>query len=120
MITDKKREKYRRYRAKLKKECLSNYGGRCYECGEADIDKLELHHPNGDGNKDRAEKIGAGLRSPGGWNFYLRLRRLGYPAGYAVICIKCHDVKHGRTKKEARQRCSPALDTTRIEEVIPF
>ena len=112
-----KSERDRRYRRKLKAECLARYGG---VCDERDIDRLELHHPNGDGNKDRASKIGLGLRSPGGWNFYQKLKREGYPPGYAVKCVNHHDKIHGRIKKTHRHNCSPGEDPTREDDVLPF
>lgn len=117
-----KKERDRRYRRRLKAECITRYGGMCDEdgCGVTDIDLLELHHPNGDGNKDRASKIGRGLRSPGGWNFYQKLKREGYPEGYAVKCIKHHDAKHGRTSKTKRFKCAPGEDSLREDEVVPF
>ena len=117
-----KKERDRRYKRKLKAECLARYGGVCDEpgCGVTDIDKLELHHPNGDGNKDRAVRIGLGLRSPGGWNFYQRLKREGYPEGYAVKCIRHHDLIHGRTAKGPKLRCAPGEDPFRHDDVLPF
>ena len=112
----------RRYRRKIKSECLAAYGGVCDEegCGERDIDKLELHHPDGDGNKDRAAKIGRGLRSPGGWNFYLKLRKEGYPPGYVVKCTRHHDIIHGRMKGGTRLKCAPGEDPGRKDDVLPF
>ena len=118
-----KKECDARYRRKLKEETFKRYGGiQCCEegCTETNIDNLELHHPLGDGNIDRADKIGKGLRSPGGWNFYLVLKRLGYPDGYVVICITHHDKKHGRCKKEDGKKCAPGEDDSRVGEVMPF
>ena len=120
MVSEAKKARDKRYRAKLRYECFKHYGDSCYECGEKDFSLLELHHPDGDGNKDRAEKIGYGLRSCGGWNFYLQLKKLGYPEGYKLICIKCHDKKHGRTPKEKSQKCAPGSDPTRTGDVLPF
>ena len=120
---EKKRQGDARYRMKVRIECFTAYGGlRCCEegCTEARLEEFELHHPEGDGNKDRAEKMGRGLRSCGGWNFYLRLKKLGYPTGYAVMCRTHHDTKHGRIKRELRQDCSPGLDHTRFDDVTPF
>ena len=117
-----KREIDRRYRRKLKAECIARYGGVCDEpgCGETDIDLLELHHPNGDGNKDRADKIGRGLRSPGGWNFYQKLKKEGYPDGYTVKCMGHHDIIHGRSPKAPRFKCAPGVDPLREDTVVPF
>jgi hypothetical protein len=90
------------YHQKLKAECFAHYGGaHCFieGCEEDTLDNMELHHPDGGGNEDRAEKIGSGLRSPGGWHFYLALKKLGYPPGFVVICIHHHDVLHGRLEE---------------------
>lgn len=110
----------KKYRAKLKLDCFNAYGGPvCTTCGAWDIDNLELHHPDGDGNKDRAERLGRGLRSPGGWNFYLALKRAGYPPGYEVKCTPCHDKIHGRLKG-SRLKCAPGEDPTRYDDITPF
>jgi len=124
-MLDKEKRKVRdaRYRAKIRLECFMAYGGlHCCEegCTETRIEEFEIHHPKGDGNKDRAEKMGRGLRSNGGWNFYLKLKKLGYPSGYVVICRTHHDKKHGRMKRELRQDCSPGLDASRKDDVVPF
>lgn len=123
---EKQRAAALRYRRNIKKRCFEHYCGgapRCLEpgCCETDVDKLELHHPDGGGNKDRSEKIGYGLRSCGGWHFYLKLKQLGYPAGYQVICTKCHDKKHGRPPREFRAyNCAPGVDQEHFDDVVPF
>jgi hypothetical protein len=112
-----------RYHKKLKLECFEHYGGcHCFVegCAEIDIDELELHHLDGHGNEDRADKLGDGLRSSGGWHFYLALKKLGYPPGLVVICIKHHDWLHGRVRKEERFDCPPGMDDTRSSDIIPF
>ena len=115
---EKKRLRNERYRLKLKLECFQAYGGaQCSEpwCHATDVDELELHHPEGGGNKDRAEIMGEGLRSPGGWKFYLELRKAGFPNKdkYRVVCRGCHDTMHGRAPGVERQHCPPGMDTTR-------
>jgi hypothetical protein len=114
-----------RYHERLKVECLSHYGG-CIcatpGCGETRVEELELHHPGGGGNEDRAEKIGLGLRSPGGWHFYLALKKLLWPEGYEVRCRACHDKIHDRVKREDRHACAPGVDGTRSDyaDPVPF
>ena len=53
----------------------------CAVCGFDDIDGLVLDHIEGKGNIDR-KKLG----SEGGWTFYRKLKRLGYPPGFQVLC----------------------------------
>jgi hypothetical protein len=89
-------------------------------CDESSIEQLELHHPNGDGNKDRAARVGRGLRSPGGWNFYQKLKRDDWPEGYAVMCITHHDKMHGRENKHGRAKCAPGMDRARKDDLVPF
>lgn len=111
-----KRLNNKRYHLKLKLDCFMAYGGpHCCEegCDVTDLELLELHHPDGGGNKDRAERMGEGLRSPGGWKFYLKLKQAGYPGDYRVICTAHHDRKHGRTPKEPRKHGPPAMDPGR-------
>jgi hypothetical protein len=94
-----KKKSNQTYRRKLKRECFAHYGGDYFlTCTVETLDGYELHHPNGDGNKDRAALMGGGLRSPGGWKFYLKLRKLGWPSGYEVISTEAHEKLHGRCK----------------------
>jgi hypothetical protein len=91
-------ERNKAYRRRLRVECMRVYGGRCCVpgCTVTDPFGLELHHPGGNGNEDRAEKMGYGLGSPGGWNFYLVLKRAGWPAGYVPMCKQHHEELHNR------------------------
>lgn len=117
---ERRRTRDREYRKRLKADCFAVYGGVCSVegCEERNIDKLELHHPGGGGNKDRADRIGRGLESPGGWNFYQKLKRAGWPEGYAVVCTKHHDQIHGRQR--GRRKCAPGNDPFRYDDVVPF
>lgn len=67
-------------------EVLSHYSGgkpKCKCCGERTDQFLTLDHINNDGNIQRRE---LGQRKP----MYRRLRRLGFPAGYQVLCWNCN------------------------------
>ena len=132
---DEIRAQRRRKRLALKIECFEHYGG-CIcaidGCTISDPALLELDHIDGNGNKDRAERIGLGLRSPGGWNFYSALKRAGWPPGFRVICTQHHDEKHGRTRKEDNEqlsldiatpreyKCSPGCAEDRFDDLVPF
>ena len=66
------------------------------------------------------DKIGRGLRSPGGWNFYQKLKKEGYPDGYTVKCMGHHDIIPGRSPKAPRFKCAPGVDPLREDTVVPF
>lgn len=124
-----KKERQKRYRLKLKLEALAAYGGKCCDCPERNPDKLEFDHPNGCGNHDRDELFHYGHRSPGGWNFYLKLKQLGYPPGRVEIrCEKCHtEHRHPERKPKNERKGSPGMqypEETKAErdrlDPIPF
>ena len=60
-------------------------------CGFSDIRALSIEHPNGGGNKHRREL--AGGANVTGMNFYLKLKRMGYPPGFGVLCLNCQSIK---------------------------
>jgi hypothetical protein len=97
-----KRERQQRYRAKLKKETIAAYGGKCAMCNNENIESLELDHINGGGNKQRDLVFHYGHQSPGGNRFYAWLRKNGFPKTYDlhILCRECHDKKHGRVQVE--------------------
>lgn len=75
---------HKEYRARLKLEAFSAYGGtRCSCCRENEIEFLTIDHIEGRGNQHRKE-VGRG------WVFYLWLRRNKYPKGYRVLCMNCN------------------------------
>jgi hypothetical protein len=88
---------HRRYRAKLKIQTLKAYSRPqdpapcCVKCGQADPDKLHLDHIAGDrtGTDDRERRCGS---DRGGWPFYQKLRRAGYPNKdkMQILCADCN------------------------------
>jgi hypothetical protein len=104
-MSEQSKERDRRYRVRLKRECFAHYGGPMFDdMSEAELETYELHHPDGNGNWDRALRVGLGLESPGGYKFYLKLRQELWPAGYVVITRAAHDILHGRLPKEEHGR----------------
>ena len=90
--------KYRDYFTKRQKEdteklrrlafaayCIGEV--KCACCGEKEQRFLSLDHINGGGTKERKEGKG------GGHFAYRRLKKLGYPAGYQILCYNCNFAK---------------------------
>ena len=76
----------------IKKETLSHYSKgklKCAICGyNKNINGLELDHIEGKGSKDRKE-----IGLDGGWGFMEKLKKLGFPPGYQVLCATCNKIK---------------------------
>ena len=65
---------------------LDAYDGRkCACCGENILQFLTIDHISNDGYKTRSLGRGSSL--------YARLKRLGYPQGYQVLCFNCNLAK---------------------------
>lgn len=79
------------YRRRLKLEALAQYGTVCYCCGEAVPEMLTLDHIANDGAARRRELWGKNHR--GGYNFYLKLKQAGWPAGLQASCHNCNQGK---------------------------
>ena len=101
------------YGRKLKVTCFEAYGGtRCRCCGETIIEFLTIDHVDGGGREHR-RKIGNGR------SMYQHLRKLGYPAGYQVLCYNCNCAKgfYGVCPhEEARQKAAGVITTLRYVE----
>lgn len=83
------RQYQRKYNQELSILVLSHYSGsppKCKCCGESNIKFLTIDHIDGNGRQDR---LRLGLRG-GGYIFYAKLRKLGYPIGYQVLCWNCN------------------------------
>jgi len=75
------------YARKLRTEAFAAYGGaKCACCGETEIMFLSIDHIDGNGSEHRRQ-IAEGHNSN---NFYLWLRKHGYPAGFQVLCQNCN------------------------------
>jgi len=83
-------ERYRDYRFQAKLEVLEAYGGPvCAGCGGDNIETLEIDHIGGGGRKHLREE-----NLSGGYQFYLWLRKNGFPPGYRVLCPTCNKKAH--------------------------
>lgn len=82
---DKANETSKEYCIQTKIEVMEHYGGpRCACCGEDHLIMLSLDHVDQNGAADRKEN------GKSGTGFYLRLRKLGYPPGFRVLCRNCN------------------------------
>lgn len=71
------------YVHKLKLDIIAGYGGRCECCGEHHWQFLTIDHIHGGGSEHRRRERAR--------DFYIRLRREGYPRGeYRLLCISCN------------------------------
>jgi hypothetical protein len=67
---------------------LRHYGGfKCACCGEKEFSFLTLDHVGGGGNTERLALFGN--KFIGGHHMYRKLRLLGFPKGYQVLCMNC-------------------------------
>lgn len=74
---------------RVKDAVFNAYGGyRCVCCGETKPIFLVIDHINGGGNKER-RRIG----TSGGAGQYWAIRKLGFLAGYQVLCHNCNYAK---------------------------
>lgn len=80
------------HRRKIKIETLSHYGDlRCSNCGEPHIDLLTLDHINNDGQIHRNYCNSMSNHSIKGNEFYIWLRKEGYPNDppLQILCWNC-------------------------------
>jgi len=80
---ESKHRRNNRYTAKLKRETIGIYGGKCFCCEELEISFLSIDHVDGGGNQHRKLITGYGS------SFYKWLRRNNYPKGFQVLCMNC-------------------------------
>ncbi len=94
----------------LKLEVIANYGCACACCGESNPVFLTVDHINGGGMKDRAS-------DHGGWRFYTRLKKLGFPKDdYQLLCYNCNLAKGffgicPHEEKRQQDRVKSSLET---------
>ncbi len=70
-------------------EALEHYGGlKCACCGENEFSFLSLDHIiDGEGSGHRRDLFGSKFIA--GHHMYRRLRSLGFPEGFQVLCMNC-------------------------------
>lgn len=70
---------------RIKLETFERYGSKCVCCGELEIAFLCIDHID--------DNAGDRMGTKGGYAFYLKLRNLGYPEGFQVLCANCNLAK---------------------------
>ncbi len=73
------------YRARVRKQAIEKYGGKCKCCGETNLVFLAMDHINGGGSKH--------LRTIK-YQIAFWLRKNNYPDGFQVLCHNCNMAKH--------------------------
>ena len=71
------------YRRKLKYKAILNYGGKCVNCGEDNLDFLTMDHINNDGSVIKR-------LIPGQRRIYHWLHKNNYPSGFQILCFNCN------------------------------
>lgn len=74
-----------RYYRKLKTTAIQAYGGKCVNCGEKNLEFLQIDHIHGNGNKHR-RSIAKSI--------YVWLKHNNFPNGFQVLCANCNWIKH--------------------------
>lgn len=74
-------ERGKNNRLKLKKEFIEAYGGCCQCCGETEISFLTVEHM-----REFSKKLIYAAK----YTLLSRLKRLGWPEGYTVLCFNCN------------------------------
>lgn len=76
-------------RKQAKIDVFDYYGRVCVCCGETIPKFLTIDHINNDGAEHRREIFGVN-KGGAGLNFYLWLKRHGFPEGFQTLCMNCN------------------------------
>lgn len=79
-------DKVKAYNAAVVAEVTTYYGGKCALCGGSWGPCLVIDHVNNANSKPFRTDPGCA----GGNTFYRKLKSLGYPAGFQVLCANCN------------------------------
>lgn len=83
----------KRYRIKIKKECIDAYGGKCCCCGENHLDMLAIDHKFENGSEHRK------TFKQGGGAIHSLLKKQDYPDSYQCLCHNCNYSKYRNNGK---------------------
>lgn len=101
-------EKYkaenRAYRQRVKREVMTQYGGKCAVCGESELEFLVLDHINDDGGVHRKNGVSTGIVT------YRWARDNGFPDTFQVLCHNHNDKKERkRVGRHQRAKWAAAI-----------
>jgi hypothetical protein len=86
-VANRARKSVRDSNAKLKREMISAYGGKCVCCGLTEIEFLTLDHVN----NDRKAHIALLNTNSAGVHVYRDLRNRNWPQNdYRLMCMNCN------------------------------
>jgi len=93
----------------LRDEATAAYGGKCAECGKPGRagSTLQLDHLDGLGKEHRAT-----IRGASGVNLYRKLRALGWPRGFQLLCVPCHKAKTAHEREMRAVERAFEVDTS--------
>ncbi len=90
---DKQKESLVRWKFSLRVQVLTHYGHgelACVMCNFSDMRALSIDHINNNGAEHRRNNASV---KAGGTNFYLWLKKQGYPEEYQTLCFNCQIIK---------------------------
>ena len=93
------------FRDRNKKACIAHYSNgtmECNYCGFNNIYALCLDHINNDGAKWRKDNFTSSRGNNGGSNTFNRVKQLGFPEGFQVLCANCNLIKEIQRKMDNR------------------
>lgn len=76
----------KRYK-EARKAIVEVLGGKCVNCGFNDIRALEVHHKQGNGNKERRNRMGTLVND---YRYYRQM--LTHLSDYELLCSNCHAI----------------------------
>ena len=101
----------RQQRARWKHDAITHYGGKCAECGEADVDALVLDHINNDGAVHRLQTGGSG------WRTYRWCTKNNFPPMFQVLCHN-HNAKKEFDRSPVRIGWRGGERRRRVEAIL--
>lgn len=84
---EKQRLKNKKYRERIKRECIEHYGGtppKCACCGEDEYEFLTIDHIFNDGTAERKKFTN------GGHHNYRFIKNNNFPERYQILCYNCN------------------------------
>jgi hypothetical protein len=90
------------WRLKIKERIMRHYSGGsafCGYCGYDDMRALTIDHIDGTGSEHRRQ-----IKTKGGGDFFLWLKRNNFPDGFQVLCMCCNFIKRIENKEHGKRK----------------